>query len=58
MHNRLKDSEDLLDNTLFKVYNHVIRDKNLKWKPNEGMVANSTRIYKGANPKKHGANPC
>jgi hypothetical protein len=26
--------------------------------PNEGMVANSIRINKGANPKKHGANPC
>jgi hypothetical protein len=34
MHNRLKEFEDLLDNTLFKVYDHVIGDKNLKWKPN------------------------
>lgn len=30
MHNRLKEFEDLL----FKVYNHVIGDKNFKWKPN------------------------
>jgi hypothetical protein len=54
----LKESKDLLDNTLLKVYNHVIGDKNLKWKPNEGVVANSIRINKGTNPKKHGANPC
>jgi hypothetical protein len=33
MHNRLKEVEELLlDNTLFKVQNQALGDKNPKWK--------------------------
>jgi hypothetical protein len=33
MNNRLKEFEELLlENTLFKVYNHALEKKNPKWK--------------------------
>jgi hypothetical protein len=33
MNNRLKEFEELLlENTLFKVYNHALETKNPKWK--------------------------
>lgn len=49
MHNMLKEFEKLLlDNTLFKVQNQALRDKNPQWKEWWQIV------HRGANPKQHG----
>jgi hypothetical protein len=53
MNNRLKEFEELLlDNTLLKM-----QIKPWEIKPQvEGVVANWSRIYRGANSRKHGIN--
>ncbi len=44
MNNRLKEFEELLlDNTLLKVHNQALRDKNPKWKEWWQMFKNSQR---------------
>ncbi len=53
MNNRLKEFEELLlDNTLLKVQNQALGDKNPKWK--EWW---QTKVYRGADSRKHGFNP-